>query len=164
MLPPPRGLVPPPTGNPGSAPVWATGVPLNHDDCLDRSMWLHQGILGEILMEVCSELKRNDYSPPVNTPLSRNQSNREHNRYDSTTNSAIPEHLLTSHLSTTKEPPLYYNTTDMDCYGEEHAMTRNSTRGRVAVPEHLRDNYPTTTHHHKQNYNQNYDMDTRYWY
>ena len=73
--------------------LWVTAVPLNPDDCLDRSMWLHQGILGEILMEVCSELKGNDYSPPVNTPLNRNQSNREHNRYDSITNSAIPEHL-----------------------------------------------------------------------
>ena len=59
-----------------------------------------------------------------------------------------------------KGTPPYYNTTDMDCYGKEQAMTRNSTRGHVAVPEHLRDNYPTTTHHHKQDYNQNYDMDT----
>ena len=37
--------------------VWGTGVPLQEEDCLDRWKWESQGILGEILQEVWTQLK-----------------------------------------------------------------------------------------------------------
>ena len=36
--------------------LWATGVLLSKDDCLDKSMWQTPGILGEILGEIRDEL------------------------------------------------------------------------------------------------------------
>ena len=42
--------------------LWGTGVPLNKVDCLDQSKWIGQGILGEILEEICFESR-----PAMNT-------------------------------------------------------------------------------------------------
>ena len=36
--------------------LWGTGVPLRDKDCLNREKWTGQGILGEILCELRSEL------------------------------------------------------------------------------------------------------------
>ena len=37
--------------------LWGNGIPLGDEFCLDRERWTNQGILGEILMEVRTELK-----------------------------------------------------------------------------------------------------------
>ena len=37
--------------------VWGNGVPLGMDHCLDPECWIRQGLLGEILEEIRSELK-----------------------------------------------------------------------------------------------------------
>ena len=42
---------------------WVTGVPLHRDDCLNRKMWMGQGLLGEILCEI-----REDYVKDRKTP------------------------------------------------------------------------------------------------
>ena len=36
--------------------LWANGVPLYSDSCLDRQRWISQGLLGKLLEEVRSEL------------------------------------------------------------------------------------------------------------
>ena len=36
--------------------LWGTGIPLRDKDCLIRDKWSGQGILGEILMELRSDL------------------------------------------------------------------------------------------------------------
>ena len=36
--------------------LWANGVPLYSDSCLDRQRWISQGLLGKLLGEVRSEL------------------------------------------------------------------------------------------------------------
>ena len=36
--------------------LWGTGIPLRDKDCLNREKWIGQGILGEILCELRSEL------------------------------------------------------------------------------------------------------------
>ena len=36
--------------------LWANGVPLYSDSCLDRQQWISQGLLGKLLEEVRSEL------------------------------------------------------------------------------------------------------------
>ena len=36
--------------------LWANGVPLYNDSCLDRQRWISQGLLGKLLEEVRSEL------------------------------------------------------------------------------------------------------------
>ena len=36
--------------------VWGTGVPLHDDDYLNVKKWYGTGIMGNILMQVCSEL------------------------------------------------------------------------------------------------------------
>ena len=35
--------------------LWVIGVPLSRVDCLDSTLWMGQGLLGEILCERCQE-------------------------------------------------------------------------------------------------------------
>ena len=35
--------------------LWGTGVPLHKAGCLDSTLWSGNGILGEILCEICQE-------------------------------------------------------------------------------------------------------------
>ena len=37
--------------------LWGTSLPLNDPDCLDRSKWISQGILGQILEDIRNEFK-----------------------------------------------------------------------------------------------------------
>ena len=37
--------------------LWGMGIPLNKAECLDQSKWTGQGILGEILEEICHEFR-----------------------------------------------------------------------------------------------------------
>ena len=32
--------------------LWGKGVPLNEEECLNQSKWIHQGLLGEILVDI----------------------------------------------------------------------------------------------------------------
>ena len=45
--------------------MWGTGVPLHVDNCLDKSQWTSQGILGEVLQELRVKLKNSSTSPPI---------------------------------------------------------------------------------------------------
>ena len=50
--------------------LWANGVPLYNDSCLDRQRWISQGLLGKLLEEVRSELSgvtSTDDQPPLST-------------------------------------------------------------------------------------------------
>ena len=38
--------------------VWGTGIPLNDPSCLDKSKWHNPGILGTLLMDICTKLKQ----------------------------------------------------------------------------------------------------------
>ena len=38
--------------------IWGTGVPLSDPSCLDKSKWHNPGILGTILMDICTKLKQ----------------------------------------------------------------------------------------------------------
>ena len=40
--------------------LWGTGLPLSDPDCLDRSKWISQGILGQILEDIRNEFKEAD--------------------------------------------------------------------------------------------------------
>ena len=40
--------------------LWGTGLPLSDPDCLDRTKWISQGILGQILEDIRNELKDAD--------------------------------------------------------------------------------------------------------
>ena len=48
--------------------VWGNGVPLHDDKCLDQSLWVHQGIMGEILEEIRSNLCLTSASNYTSTP------------------------------------------------------------------------------------------------
>ena len=40
--------------------LWGTGLPLSDPDCLDRSKWISQGILGQILEDIRNKFKEAD--------------------------------------------------------------------------------------------------------
>ena len=42
-----------------------TGIPLHMDNCLDKSHWASQGILGEILQELRTKLKNSPTVQPT---------------------------------------------------------------------------------------------------
>ena len=44
----------------GSDRLWGTGLPLSDPDCLDRSKWISQGILGQILEDFRNEFREAD--------------------------------------------------------------------------------------------------------
>ena len=45
--------------------LWANGIPLYSDTCLNRQRWISQGLLGKLLKEVRSELSRNPTTPRI---------------------------------------------------------------------------------------------------
>ena len=47
--------------------LWGTGIPLQDDKCLDHTLWHNQGILGEILEDIRSQL-RNERDTTI-TPI-----------------------------------------------------------------------------------------------
>ena len=49
--------------------LWETGIPLNKVECLDQSKWTGQGILGEILEEICHELSPSMPTIPPPCPV-----------------------------------------------------------------------------------------------
>ena len=52
---------------------WGTGVPPSDKNCLDHERWCNQGILGEILMEIRTELHSSSVSDAQSLPLETNQ-------------------------------------------------------------------------------------------
>ena len=44
--------------------LWGTGIPLNKMECLDQSVWMGQGILGEILEEIREESRHFSFVHP----------------------------------------------------------------------------------------------------
>ena len=54
--------------------LWGTGLPLSDPDCLDRTKWISQGTLGQILEDIRNEFKdadRRHYQQT--TPLATNK-------------------------------------------------------------------------------------------
>ena len=49
--------------------LWGTGFSLGNPDCLDSSKWISQGILGQILEDICTAFQQTDRLCPHN-PLS----------------------------------------------------------------------------------------------
>ena len=97
--------------------LWGSGVPLEHEQCLDRSIWKgtgpkKQGIMGEILEEIRSELvcvptvypiQQGKSRPPCINPeaqASYNQTHMNHN-YDSNSWS------ISSNSTNTLPPPAH---------------------------------------------------------
>ena len=71
---------------------WGTGIPIHHRDCTDRTQWHSNGIMGEMLMEIRTELRPTETLLP-NTPLAAQPqdhmelSNKTRNTNASTSNS-----------------------------------------------------------------------------
>ena len=49
--------------------VWGTGIPLHRKEYTDRSQWNGIGIMGEILMAVCEELRSTSSTRPKEQPM-----------------------------------------------------------------------------------------------
>ena len=46
-----------------------TGVPLHDDKCLDELLWSNQGIMGEILEQICHNLRCSEDSAPASSSV-----------------------------------------------------------------------------------------------
>ena len=56
--------------------VWGTGIPLHRKECTDRSQWNGIGIMGEILMAVCDELRSTFSTRPTEQPQPMSSTHR----------------------------------------------------------------------------------------
>ena len=76
--------------------MWGTGVPLHVDNCLDKSQWASQGILGEVLQELRTKLKNSTTCPPIGeTPAdSVRQASIDVPEYDSLNNAASEQQIM----------------------------------------------------------------------
>ena len=76
--------------------MWGTGVPLHVDNCLDKSQWASQGILGEVLQEIRTKLMNSTTCPPiVETPAdSVRQASIDVPEYDSLKNSTPEQQIM----------------------------------------------------------------------
>ena len=57
--------------------VWGCGMVIHHEKCLDTTMWTGQGIMGEILEEIRSELLGPDQTPLPSLPTFNTRVNRK---------------------------------------------------------------------------------------
>ena len=68
--------------------LWGTGLPLSDPDCLNRSKWINQGILGQILEDIRNEFK---------------DANRHHSQYavspPQPVANAVPTPIITAAIS-----------------------------------------------------------------
>ena len=49
--------------------VWGTGVPLHDGKCLDELLWSNQGIMGEILEQICHNICCSEDSAPASSSV-----------------------------------------------------------------------------------------------
>ena len=82
--------------------VWGCGKPLADETCLDKSMWVNQGIMGEILESIRQELESIAPSNPNADDSSNDSSSSDESSSDSSTSDDDDIHVKPS----SAKPPI----------------------------------------------------------